>query len=144
MLIVKSFELRFSVSQDKYKFLLIGFPLAFSTLFIAIPRVRWLMARWDALQRRHLEYRHQLLRRIFTGLGKRPREDLAPTPALGAILDGELVTLGGDVATEPDEQGRVCYIFPRIEQELAAVARARNAAAATERDAGALVFSSAE
>jgi len=144
MLIVPAFELRFRVSLAEYKFLLFGFPLAFSSVFFAIPGVRWLKARWDARQRRHHENRHQLLRRIFTGLGKRPREDLAPTPALGAILDGELVTLGGDVATEPDEQGRVCYIFPRIEQELAAVARARNAAAAAERDAGAVVFSSAE
>ena len=144
MFIVPAFELRFRVSLAEYKFLLFGFPLTFSAVFFAIPGVRWLKARWDARKRRHHEDRHQLLRRIFTGGGKRTREDLAPTPALASILDGELVTLGGDVATEPDEQGRVCYIFPRIEQELAAVARARSAAAAAERDAGAVVFSSAE
>jgi len=144
MLIVPAFELRFRVSLAEYKFLLFGFPLTFSAVFFAIPGVRWLKARWDVRQRRHHENRHQLLRRIFASGGKRTRQDLAPTPALGAILDGELVTLGGDVATEPDEQGQVCYIFPRIEQELAAVTRARAAAAAAEREAGAVVFSSAE
>lgn len=145
MLIVPAFELRFRVSLAEYKFLLFGFPLTFSTVFFAIPGVRWLKARWDARKRRHHEDRHQLLRRIFAGGGKRTRADLCPTPALGAILDGELIALGGDVATEPDEQGQVCYIFPRIEQELAAVGRARDkASAVAECDAGAVVFSSAE
>ena len=144
MLIVPAFELRFRVSLADYRFLLFGFPLTFSAVFFAIPGVRWLKARWDARQRHHHENRHQLLRRIFAGGGKRARADLAPTPALAAILDGELITLGGDVASEPDEQGQVCYIFPRIEQELAAVTQARLAAAAAEREAGAVVFSSAE
>ena len=144
MLIVPAFEMRFRVSLAEYKFLLFGFPLTFSAVFFAIPGVRWLKARWDARKRRHHETRPQLLRRIFAGGGTRPREDLAPTPALGALLDGELVTLGGDIAAEPDEQGRVCYTFPRIEQELAAVTRARKAADAAEREAGAVVFSSAD
>ena len=147
LLIVPAFELRFRVSLAEYRTLLFGFPLTFSAVFFAIPGVRWLKARWDARKRRQLEDRHQLLRRIFAGCadgGSRTREDLAPTPALGAILDGELIALGGDVATEPDERGQVCYIFPRIEQELAAVTRARTAAASAERDAGAVLFSSAE
>ena len=142
--IVPAFELRFRVSLAEWRFLLFGFPATFSALFFAVPGVRWLKARWEARKRRHHEERHQLLRRIFARGGKRTREELAPTPALGAILDGELLTLGGDVAVEPDEQGRVCYIFPRIEQELAAVTRARADADAGERDAGAVVFSSAD
>src|SRR3569623_1048208 len=144
MLIVPAFELRFRVSLAEYRFLLFGFPLTFSAVFFAIPGVRWLKARWDARQRHHHENRHQLLRRIFAGGGKRTRADLAPTPALAAILDGELLTLGGDVASEPDEQGQVCYSFPRIEQELAAVTQARLAAASSAREAGAVVISSAE
>ena len=60
------------------------------------------------------------------------------------MLDRELVSLGGDVATEPDESGRVRYTFPRIAQENAALARVRAAAPAVERDAGAIVFSSAD
>lgn len=142
--IVPAFEMRFRVSLAEWQFFLFGFPLTFSALFFAIPGVRWLKSRWDARQRQHREDRHQLLRRIFARSGRRTREELAPTPALGAILDGELVALGGDVATEPDEQGRVCYIFPRVEQETAAVARARADAAGGERDAGAVVFSSTE
>lgn len=144
LLIVPAFEMRFRVSLAEWQGLLFGFPLAFSTVFFAIPGMRWVKARLDARKRRKHEERHQLLRRIFAGGGKRTREELAPTPALGALLDDELVTLGGDVAIEPDDQGRVCYIFPRVEQELAAVTRARTAAAAGERDAGAVVFSSAE
>ena len=44
--------------------------------------------------------------------------------------------------SQPDERGRVLYTFPRVEQELAAVAKARAAAPSAERDAGAIVFSS--
>ena len=60
------------------------------------------------------------------------------------MLDRELVTLGGDIAPEPDDRGRPRYTFPRIEQEIAAVARARAAAPRDERDAGRVVFSSAD
>jgi hypothetical protein len=38
----------------------------------------------------------------------------------------------------------VRYTFPRIDQETAALARARAAAPATERDAGNVVFSSGD
>ena len=40
--------------------------------------------------------------------------------------------LGGDVASEPDERGRVRYLFPRIEREMAALERVRAAAARDE------------
>jgi len=88
--------------------------------------------------------RRRLLGRIFAGAGPRTREELAPTPELAALLDRELVSLGGDVAAEPDAAGRVLYTFPRIQEESIAVARARAAAAAAEREAGAIVFSSAD
>ena len=50
------------------------------------------------------------------------------------MLDRELVSLGGDVAPQPDERGRILYTFPRVEQELAAVAKARAAAPSAERN----------
>ncbi|HEY4185966.1 MAG TPA: hypothetical protein VGP07_12910, partial [Polyangia bacterium] len=142
--LVPAFELRFHVSLADWQFLLFGFPLTFSALFFAVPGGRWLKARLEARRRRSRENRHQLLRRIFAQAGPRTRDDLAPTPALAVVLDRELVALGGDVAAEPDAQGRVQFTFPRIEQETAAVTRVREAALGAERDAGAVVFSSAE
>jgi hypothetical protein len=145
--IVPAFEARLHVSLASWQFLFVDFPIAFSALFFAVPFGRWIKARIDARARADRNDRRRLLGRIFAGgahAGPRLREELAPTPALGALLDRELVSLGGDIAAEPDAQGRVRYTFPRIEQETAALARARAAAPATERDAGAIVFSSAD
>jgi hypothetical protein len=142
--IVPAFESRLHVSLASWQFLLRDFPLAFSALFFAVPAGRWIAARLEAGRRRARNDRRRLLGRIFSGSGPRPREELAPTPELGALLDRELVTLGGDVASELDARGRLLYTFPRIEQETAAVGRARAAAPASEREAGAIVFSSAD
>ena len=116
----------------------------FSALFFAVPAGRWRKARIEAGRRRLRNGRRRLLGRIFAGGGARPREELAPTPELAAALDRELVALGGDIAAEPDERGRVLYTFPRIDEEAAAVARARAAAPSAEQDAGLVVFSSAD
>jgi hypothetical protein len=146
--IVPAFEARMHVSLASWQLLLVDFPLAFSAVFFAVPFGRWVKARIEAHARRTRNDRRRLLGHIFAGTdarrGPRLREELAPSPALGALLDRELVSLGGDVAAEPDAQGRVRYTFPRIEQETAALARARAAAPTTERDAGAVVFSSAD
>jgi hypothetical protein len=142
--IVPAFEARLHVSLASWQFLLWDFPLAFSALFFAIPAGRWLKARREASRLRARNSRRQLLSRIFARTLARPREELAPTPELAAALDSELVALGGDIAPEPDEQGRVLYTFPRIEEETAAVARARAAAPSAEQDAGLVVFSSAD
>ena len=142
--IVPAFEARLHVSLASWHVALWDFPLAFSALFFAVPGLRWIKARRDASRIRARNDRRRLLGRIFADAGPRPREALAPTPALAAALDQELVALGGDIAPEPDAQGRVLYTFPRIEQETAAVGRARAAAPAIEQDAGAIVFSSAE
>jgi len=142
--IVPAFESRLHVSLASWQFLLWEFPLAFSALFFAVPAGRWIKARLEARRRRVRNDRRRLLGRIFAGSGARPREELAPTESLAALLDGELVALGGDIAPEPDERGRVLYTFPRIEQESAAVAQARAAAPNVERDAGLVVFSSAD
>jgi hypothetical protein len=45
-----------------------------------------------------------------------------------------------DVVT--DDNGQMLYVFPRIAEELEAVARARRQASGTEKEAGAVVFSS--
>jgi len=142
--IVPAFEARLHVSLAGWQFLLWDFPLAFSALFFAIPAGRWLKARREASRLRARNERRQLLGRIFARTLGRPREELAPTPELAAALDRELVALGGDIAPEPDEQGRVLYTFPRIEEETAAVVRARAAAPSAEQDAGLVVFSSAD
>jgi hypothetical protein len=142
--IVPAFESRLQVSLESWRFMLWDFPLAFSALFFAVPAGRWLRARFEARRRNARNDRRRLLGRIFAGSGARPREELAPTPALGALLDRDLVALGGDIAPEPDDRGRVLYTFPRIEEETAAVTRARAAAPSVERDAGLVVFSSAD
>jgi hypothetical protein len=142
--IVPAFEARLHVSLASWHVALWDFPLAFSALFFAVPGLRWIKARREAARLRARNDRRRLLGRIFAAAGPRPREELAPTPALAAALDRQLVELGGDIAPEPDERGRVLYTFPRIEQETAAVARVRAAAPAIEQDAGAIVFSSAD
>lgn len=139
--IVPAFEARLHVSLASWHVALRDFPLAFSAVFFAVPAGRWLKARIEARRRQVRNDRRRLLGRIFSGTGPRPREALAPTPAMAALLDRELVSLGGDVAID---DGRVLYTFPRIEREATAIVRARAAAPETERDAGALVFSSAD
>ena len=142
--IVPAFESRLHVSLASFQFLLWDFPLAFSALFFAVPAGRWIKARLEERRRRVRNDRRRLLGRIFAGAGPRPREELAPTPELGALLDRELVSLGGDIAAEPDQRGRVLYTFPRIDEEAAAVARARAAAPTVEQDAGLVIYSSAD
>ncbi|HXJ21822.1 MAG TPA: hypothetical protein VMT03_16475 [Polyangia bacterium] len=140
--IVPAFEARLHVSLASWQFLLRDFPLAFSAVFFAVPAGRWIKARLEAPRRQARNDRRRLLGRIFTRAGARSPEELAPTAELATLLDRELVALGGDIAPEPDDRGRPLYTFPRIEQETAAVARARAAAPVTESDAGAVVFSS--
>jgi hypothetical protein len=69
-----------------------------------------------------------------------PPSLLAGDPGTRKVLEAALVPLGGDVVT--DDNGQMLYAFPRIAEELEAVARARRQASGTEREAGAVVFSS--
>lgn len=141
--LVPLFEAKFGISTAGWEFFLRDFPLAFSALFFAVPLGRWGKSKLEAKGRAARDAKRELLRRIF-GSGGRPltREELAPTPALGAALDRELVRLGGDVVT--DDAGGVRYVFPRVVEETAAVARSRSTAPARELDPGAVVFSSAD
>jgi hypothetical protein len=140
--IVPTFERHYHVSLAGWSFLTHGFPLWFSALFFAIPAGRWIKARFDKSARDNRNDWRRLLGRILTPGRARSRDELLPTPGVGQVFDRELVSLGGDVASEPDDRGRILYTFPRIDQELAAVAKARAAAPGAERDAGAVVFSS--
>jgi hypothetical protein len=139
--IVPMFELKTHVSLANVHVFTHEFPLIFSSLFFAIPlgrKVRELL-RGRARTRRNA--RRGLLARIFAlPAGPKSAESLAPDPALARALQSDLVLLGGDV--EPDDEGRVRYLFPRIERELAAVESARRRATADERSPGAAVFSS--
>jgi hypothetical protein len=141
--IVPLFEAKFGVSTAGWEFFVRDFPLAFSALFFAVPFGRWVKSKLEARQQAARNTRRELLRRIFGSGGRAlERQELAPTPALGAVLDQDLVRLGGDVET--DDEGRVRYVFPRIRQETTAVAHSRSTASARELDPGAIVFSSAD
>jgi hypothetical protein len=129
------------IPLDQWQFLLRDFPLAFSSLFFAIPLGRAVHAKLQARGRAERNRKRLLLSGIMAGEGApRPLEELAPDPALAKVLERSLIPLGGDV--EPDAEGRVRYGFPRIREERAAVERARRQASAGERDAGRIVFSS--
>ena len=113
-------------------------------MFFAVPFGRWIKARLEARAPRARNDRRRLLGRISPPVSRACARSWRRPRRSRAMLDRELVSLGGDVAAEPDESGRVRYTFPRIQQESAALARVRAAAPAAERDAGAIVFSSAD
>jgi hypothetical protein len=115
--------------------------VAFSAVFFAVPLARLARDRLQLRARARRNARRSLLARIFAAPAQpRPLEAIATDPALAQALARDLVRLGGDV--EPDDQGRIHYLFPRIQRELAALERARAQAAAAETNPGAIVFSS--
>jgi hypothetical protein len=139
-LIVPAFEARLQ-HPIGHAFALHSFPLVFSTLFFAIPLGRVLVEKARDRGRLERNARREILRVAIERRGAPlPPEQLAPDPATAKVLDRSLVALGGDVVTDPE--GRIRYAFPRIKEELDAVARARSAVTAGEEDAGAVVFSS--
>jgi hypothetical protein len=94
-----------AVSLASWHAVFYSFPIAFSALFFAVPFGRWIKGRVAERSRRARNDRRRLLGRIFAGTDARrgpvAREEVAPTPELGAVLDRELVSLGGDVAPNP-------------------------------------------
>lgn len=124
------------------------FPLIFSAIFFAVPAARWLLRRRQLRRRDERQLRRALLREIWT-LPATPRDpdELAaassqrsgqPLPAARAMLDELVRDLDGDV--DSDAEGRVRYVFPRLDEEQRAVAAARRSA--PDRQLGAVVFSS--
>jgi hypothetical protein len=119
------------------------FPAIFSGVFFAVPGARWVREKLAARARAKRNARLGLLSRIFAAPAEaRALEAIAPDRAQAEALERDLVRLGGDVASEPDERGRVRYLFPRIEREMAALSRARAAAARDEASPGQVIFSS--
>jgi hypothetical protein len=141
--IVPLFEIKTHISLEGAPILTRIFPVVFSALFFAVPLGRRIREGFRRRGRARRNARRGLLARIFAAPSlPRTAETLAPDPALAEALQSDLVSLGGDVALEPDAEGRVRYAFPRIGSELAAVERARRQAAAEEKSPGAIVFSS--
>ena len=112
-------------------------------MFFAVPGARWVREKLAARARAKRNARLGLLSRIFAAPAEaRALEAIASDRAQAEALERDLVRLGGDVASEPDERGRVRYLFPRIEREMAALARVRAAAARDEASPGQVIFSS--
>jgi hypothetical protein len=138
--IVPRFEERLGHSLG-HPFLLYAYPVLFSSMVFAVPLGRWLVEKARDRGRRWRNTKRDLLRIAIEKQGAPllPQE-LAPDPVTAKVLDRSLVALGGDVVT--DDAGQIRYVFPRIKQELEAVARARAHASGAEAEPGAVVFSS--
>jgi hypothetical protein len=143
--LVPLFEMKTRISLAGASVWLQTFPAIFSAVFFAVPGGRWVREKIAARSRAKRNARRSLLSRIFAAPAEaRALETIASDAAQAAALERDLVRLGGDVASEPDERGRVRYLFPRIEREMAALTRARAAAARDEANPGQVVFSSEE
>ena len=139
--LVPMFEMKTRISLAGASLWLQTFPAVFSAVFFAVPLGRLVREKLATRARARRNARRSLLARIFSApADARALEDLAPSRELAEALERDLVRLGGDVS--PDEQGRVRYLFPRIDRELAALARVRKQAARDEQSPGAVVFSS--
>ncbi len=144
-----AFLQRFHLAGDPWAgFLVTLFPLIFSAIFFAVPAARWAVRRRRLAKRERRQLRRELLREIWA----RPAEprDPAELTARAAqrtglpvdeaqkTLDALVRDLDGDVTT--DAEGRMRYVFPRLDEEQRAVAEAR--AAAPEKQLGEVIFSS--
>ncbi|HEY3359057.1 MAG TPA: hypothetical protein VGQ83_37750 [Polyangia bacterium] len=133
-------------------------PFVFSALFFAVPLGRALARAAREPGRRHRNRQRLLLREVFAGAPGRQLHEplpLAPDAVARVIGRGDPVeqklvardlralapALGGDVGLAERDLGRLT--FPRLAEELAAVAHARAAAPAAEADVGEVVFDSA-
>jgi hypothetical protein len=138
--IVPSFEARLQEPLG-HTFLLYTYPVLFSSMIFAVPLGRWIVEKIRDRGRSQRNARRAILRVAIESRGAPlPPAVLAREPLAVQVLERSLVALGGDVVTDADGQMR--YGFPRIAEELEALAQARRQASAAERDAGAVVFSS--
>jgi hypothetical protein len=138
--IVPAFEARLGVSFD-HSFWLYTYPILFSSMVFAVPVGRWVVEKLRERARRRRNAWRGLVRLAIehNGAAMQPGE-LARDPVAAQVLDSSLVVLGGDVVA--DDAGQVRYTFPRIKEELDAVARARAQAPTSEEEPGVVVFSS--
>jgi hypothetical protein len=136
-----AFLARFHLAHDPtLLFLVTTFPLVFSAIFFAVPGVRVLASRRRAKKLATGKLRKELLREIWSHPGAQldPEEltkriaerSQQPVEAAKKQLDALLAELDGDVTN--DAEGRVRYVFPRLEAEKKAVAAARETAKVPE------------
>jgi hypothetical protein len=148
MTIAPAFLQRFHLPLEPWTFLLTLFPLIFSAIFFAVPATRWAIRKRQLAKRERRRLRRELLREIWTQPGEardpallsaRAAERTAvPVADAQAMLDTLVRDLDGDVTT--DDEGRMRYRFPRLDEEQRAVAKAR--LAAPDKQLGQVIFSS--
>jgi hypothetical protein len=127
-------------------------PLVFSALLFAVPLGRAIARPFKKRRAAQENGRLAVLRVVLERVrSKQPVTDTAVaeawriatgTPSEPKRLDRELLSLGGDVAIEPD--GRTRWRFADLETEAAAVAAEREAASDEEASLGRVVFASDE
>jgi hypothetical protein len=146
-----AFMARYGIQFPGADLLVSWFPLAFSSVFFAVPGGRMLRRRREARRLARGSARALLIAEIVRqkGAAQTPEAWLAQAAERGPGLDREvaraelerlLVDLDGDVAT--DEAGQTRYAFPRVGEELAAAKAARALAPAAEVTPGTVVFAS--
>ncbi|MGZ3441811.1 MAG: hypothetical protein ACXVDD_19960 [Polyangia bacterium] len=124
------------------------FPLIFSAIFFAVPAARWAIRRRQLAKRERRLLRRELLREIWARPGepRDPAEVTArasqrtglPVAEAQKMLDRLVADLDGDVTT--DAEGRMRYVFSRLDEEQRAVQKAR--LAAPDKQLGEVIFSS--
>jgi phosphate/sulfate permease len=151
MTIGPAFLQRFHLTELPWThFFVTLFPLIFSAIFFAVPAARWAIRRQKLKKRARRQLRRELLREIWSRPGE-PRDPAeltaraaertgAQAAAAQAMLDTLVRDLDGDVTT--DEEGRMRYVFTRLDEEQRAVAKAR--AATSDKKLGEVIFSSEE
>lgn len=138
------FAAKFRIDPAALDFTFLQFPIWFSSLFFAVPGVRWIKERRRRKRARAWNARLRVLREIWrSGGAPRTPEQLAPDPEARAQLEKLLGPLEADVTV--GEGGRTTlYSFPRLVEEQKAAGAARITAGADEKDAGAVLFSSGD
>jgi hypothetical protein len=148
MTIAPAFLQRFHLPTEPWTFLLTLFPLIFSAIFFAVPAARWLVRRRQLAKRERRLLRRELLREIWAHPGE-PRDPVelstraaqrtgVPVAEAQKLLDRLVADLDGDVTT--DAEGRMRYVFSRLDEEQRAVEKAR--LAAPDKRLGEVIFSS--
>jgi hypothetical protein len=148
MTIAPAFLQRFHLPTEPWTFWLTVFPLVFSAIFFAVPAARWAVRRRKLAKRERRMLRRELLREIWAHPAE-PRDPAelsaraaqrtgVPIGSAQAMLDTLVRDLDGDVTT--DAEGRMRYVFPRLDEEQRAIAKAR--LAAPDKQLGEVIFSS--
>jgi hypothetical protein len=132
--IAPAFLMRFGLESDPIAaFFTTWFPLAFSSVFFAVPGVRWLVKRRRDKKLARAAIRRELLREVW----EHPNDRFDPEVVAARIaertgqpkelarkqLDKLLAELDGEVDT--DAEGRMRYRFDRLAAERKAIEGAR-------------------